>query len=103
MRGGFSIRDSMRDVLKNVCGLPVDAKVMQIDFCGADVHVSKHLLRPARVFKMGSHEVAQAVGRKERYARLLAKTFHKVLDARRGARIGKTRSGGFKNEPLIFA
>ena len=97
------MRDSMRDVLKNACGLPVDAKVMQIDFCGADVHVSKHLLRPARVFKMGSHEVAQAVGRKERYARLLAKAFHKVLDARRGARVGKTRSGGFKNEPLIFA
>ena len=97
------MRDSMRDVLKNACGLPVDAKVMQIDFCGADVHVSKHLLRPARVFKMGSHKVAQAVGRKERYARLLAKAFHKVLDARRGARIGKTRSGGFKNEPLIFA
>lgn len=42
------MRDSMRDVLKNACGLPVDAKVMQIDFCGADVHVSKHLLRPAR-------------------------------------------------------
>lgn len=96
------MRDSMRDVLKNACGLPVDAKVMQIDFCGADVHVSKHLLRPARVFKMGSHEVAQAVGRKERYARLLAKAFHKVLDARRGARVWKTRSGGFKNEPLIF-
>lgn len=25
------MRDSMRDVLKNACGLPVDAKVMQID------------------------------------------------------------------------
>lgn len=79
------MRDSMRDVLKNACGLPVDAKVMQIDFCGADVHVSKHLLRPARVFKMGSHEVAQAVGRKERYARLLAKAFHKVLELTRRA------------------
>ena len=52
------MRDSMRDVLKNTCGLPVDAKVMQIDLSGADVHVSKHLLRPARVFEMGSHEMA---------------------------------------------
>ncbi len=43
------------------------------------------------------------MGRKERYARLLAKAFHKVLDARRGARVGEARSGGFKNEPLIFA
>ena len=96
------MRDSMRDVLKNACGFPVDTKVMQIDLSGADIHVPEHLLRPARVFKMGSHEVPQAVGRKERYTRLLAKAFHKVLDARRGARVGKTRSGGFKNEPLIF-
>ena len=52
------MRDSMRDVLKNACGLPVDAKVVQIDLSGADVHVSEHLLRPAGVFEMGSHEVA---------------------------------------------
>lgn len=79
------MRDSMRDVLKNACGFPVDTEVMQIDFCGANVHVSKYLLRPARVFEMSSHEVAQAMGRKERYARLLAKALHKILDARRSA------------------
>ena len=29
----------MRDVLKNACGLPVDTKVMQINFRGAYVHL----------------------------------------------------------------
>ena len=52
------MRDSMRDVLKNTRSFPVDAEVVQIDLSGADVHVSEHLLRPARVFEMGSHEVA---------------------------------------------
>ena len=54
----FAMRDFMRDVFKNASSFPVDTKVMQIDLCGADVHVSKHLLRPARVFEVGSHEVA---------------------------------------------
>ncbi len=52
------MRDSMRDVLKNARGFPVDTKVMQIDLSGADVHVPEHLLCPAWVFEMGSHEVA---------------------------------------------
>lgn len=40
------LRDSMRDVLKNACGLPVDAKVVQIDLSGPQVLVSEHFLRP---------------------------------------------------------
>lgn len=46
----------MRDVLKNACGLPVDAKVVQIDLSGPQVLVSEHFLRPVRVVKVRGHE-----------------------------------------------
>lgn len=98
-----AMRDFMRDAFKNACGFPVDLQIMQIDFRGADVHMSEHLLCPARVFKMGSHEMAQAMGRKKGNSRFRAQTLHKVLDARRGPWVGQPAAGGFKNIPFIVA
>ena len=63
-------------VFKNACGLPVDAKVVQIDLSGPQVLVSEHFLRPVRVVKVRGHEVAQAAGGKMSNPRPRAEVAH---------------------------
>ena len=87
------LRDSMRDVLKNACGLPVDAKVVQIDLSGRRVIKSEHFLRPVRVVKVRGHEVAQAVGGKMSNPRPRAEVAHEQFDFVACAGVCRSRLG----------